>query len=111
MHYLQLFNGGVDCESKAKEDYIFLQSMINPNLPFKVEDTGLTLCASHSFLGASIKGNKVEKMEVLDIVVLNDPEFCLECVDEGVSLNIKHKYYAQIQGEMIMSLPWCDFVV
>jgi hypothetical protein len=107
--------------------------MINPNLPFKVEGTGLTLCAFHSFLGASsdgkimegdmsgllevkcpysIKGNKVNKMEVLDIVALNYPEFCLECVDEGVRLNKKHKYYAQIQGEMaVMSLPWCDFIV
>ena len=86
--------------------------MINPNLPFKVEGTGLTLCAFHSFLGASsdgkimegdmsgllevkcpysIKGNKVNKMEVLDIVALNYPEFCLECVDEGVRLNKKHK--------------------
>ena len=105
--------------------------MINPNLPFKVEDTWLILCASHSFLDASsdgkimegdmsgllevkysIKGNKVKKMEVLDIVALNYPDFCLEYVDEGIRLNKKHKYYAQRQGEMaVMSLPWCDFVV
>jgi len=34
--------------------------MINPNLPFKVEDTWLTLCASHSFLDAFSDGKIME---------------------------------------------------
>lgn len=51
-------------------------------------------------------------MEVLDIVAMNNPDFCLDCVATDVRLNKKHKYYAQVQGEMaVMSLPWCDFVV
>ena len=61
-----------------------------------VEDAGLTLCATHSFLGAtsdgrvhdagevgvleikcpfSLKGKPVNKMEIQDIVSLSDPAF------------------------------------
>lgn len=107
--------------------------MVNPNITFEVENTGLTLCETHSFLGASsdgrviegdrsgvlevkcpysVKGIKVNQMEVQDIVALNSNDFCLECVEEEVQLRRKHKYYSQVQGEMaIMSLPFCDFVV
>ncbi|XP_069102284.1 uncharacterized protein [Argopecten irradians] len=124
---------GIDCESKAREQYTHLQKMVNPNITFEVENTGLTLCETHSFLGASsdgrviegdrsgvlevkcpysVKGIKVNQMEVQDIVALNINDFCLECVEEEVQLRRKHKYYSQVQGEMaIMSLPFCDFVV
>lgn len=100
-----------------------------------IEDTGLTLLSSHSFIGASsdgrvtidgstgvleikcpfsLRGQQVNHMEVMDIVRLNYPEFCLgRCEATGdIKLRKKHKFYAQVQGEMaVMSLPWCDFVV
>ena len=98
-----------------------------------MEDTGLTLCATHSFLGAtsdgkvhdagevgvleikcpfSLKVKPINKMEIQDIVCLSDSTFCLEQGNYGPQLRREHHYYTQVQGEMaIMGLPWCDFVV
>lgn len=60
----------------------------------------------------SLNGINVSKMEVDDIMNMNNKNFCLINTDAGPTLNHNHKYYAQVQGEMaIMGLPWCDFVV
>lgn len=121
---------GITSERKAREDYIKFKGNFVTEL--NIEETGLTLCSIHSFLGASsdgrviedgdkglleikcpysIKGQKVNEMEVLHILSIKDKDFCLINQD-GVRLNKNHKYYAQVQGEMaMMSLPWCDFVV
>lgn len=45
---------GQEMEAKARSDYVILKSAINRNFTF--EDTGFTLCAKHSFLGASSDG-------------------------------------------------------
>jgi hypothetical protein len=100
---------------------------------FRVEETGLTLYSSHSFLGASsdgkvfdndsvgvleikcpfsVSGTNITKMEVDEIFSLNHRDFCLESTNNGMQLKRTHKYYAQVQGELaIMGLPWCDFVL
>lgn len=122
---------GVDNEDNARADYIQLNKMANDD--FSVKPTGLTLCSTHSFLGASsdgkvtdgndtglmeikcpfsVDGLNVCKMEVPDILALNSKHFCLVATERGPSLQKTHKYYAQVQGEMaIMGMPWCDFVV
>ena len=82
---------------------------------------GLTLCGSHAFSGASsdgrviengeegiikikcpfsVKGSYVNNMEIEDILSMKDPSFCLQYTSNGPSLNRKHSYYAQVQGEM-----------
>lgn len=121
---------GQEHETDAKQDYLALKSAFGD---VRVEDTGLTLCSSHSFIGASsdgrihyageegvleikcpfsLKGKPVSKMEIQDIVNLSDPSFCLVHGIDGPKLRHDHDYYAQVQGEMaLMGLPWCDFVV
>lgn len=118
-------------EAKARSDYVILKSAINRN--FTVEDTGLTLCAEHSFLGAfsdgnvhdgesiglleikcpySIQGTCVTMKEVVEIMAMGYSNFCLEDSMEGPRLKKSHKFYTQVQGEMaIKASPWCDFVV
>lgn len=44
---------GQEHETDAKQDYLALKSAFGD---VRVEDTGLTLCSSHSFLGASSDG-------------------------------------------------------
>lgn len=114
----------------AKRQYIALKSVFGDVM---VKETGLTLCSTHSFLGASgdgrvhdageegvleikcpfsLKGKPVHKMEIQDILNLTDPAFCLVEGNDGPRLRRDHDYYAQVQGEMaLMGLPWCDFVV
>ncbi|XP_069125296.1 uncharacterized protein [Argopecten irradians] len=122
---------GQDHESSARREYVTLRSILGDEVD--VRDTGLTLCKTHSFLGASsdgmileqgdegileikcpysLKGQPINLMEVQDIVNLNDPSFCLTQGSNGPELRKDHEYYAQVQGEMgIIGLPWCDFVV
>ncbi|XP_033727563.1 uncharacterized protein LOC117316887 [Pecten maximus] len=122
---------GIEKEPQARKDYIDLQSSLSSQIG--VEDTGLTLCATHAYLGASsdgrvvdgdnmgileikcpysIQGATVTSLEVCEIVAMGHPNFCLEASSEGPRLKRSHKYYAQVQGELaIMGLPWCDFVV
>ncbi|XP_062602321.1 uncharacterized protein LOC134264039, partial [Saccostrea cucullata] len=110
---------GQDHENEAKQQYIALKSVFGDVV---VEETGLTLCASHSFLGASsdgkvcdageegvleikcpfsLKGKPVNKMEIQEIVNLSDPAFCLVQGNDGPKLSRHdHDYYAQVQGEM-----------
>lgn len=98
-----------------------------------VIESGLTLCQSHPFIGASSDGCVIEdreegvieikcpysidnhnitKMQINDILDLQHSGFCLQTSDCGTNLKRSHGYYAQVQGEMaIMGLPWCDFVV
>lgn len=122
---------GQEMEAKARSDYVILKSAINSN--FTVEDTGITLCAEHSFLGASsdgkvhdgesiglleikcpysIQGTRVTMKEDGEIMAMGYSNFCLEESMEGPRLKKSHKFYAQVQGEMaIKALPWCDFEV
>ena len=98
-----------------------------------VQETGITLCETHSFLGASsdgrvlesgdegvleikcpfsINGIPIRNMEISDIMNLGDRSFCLVQGANHPTLRHDHDYYAQVQGEMaVMGLPWCDFVV
>lgn len=118
-------------EAKARSDYVILKSTINRN--FTVEDTVLTVCAEHSFLGASSDGKvhdgksiglleikcpysiqetRVTMKEVGEIMAMGYSNFCQEDSMEGPRLKKSHKVYAQFQGEMtIKALPCCDFVV
>lgn len=122
---------GNDHEASARKDYADIKAALCDN--FSIESTGLTICSTHSFLGASgdgrvtdgtgtgvleikcpfsVGGTRVTHMQVLDIVNLGDKSFCLENSDGGPRLKRSHKYFAQVQGEMaMMGLPWCDFVV
>ena len=118
-------------EPKAREEYISFKMCLGEMVD--VTPAGLTLCDSHAFVGASsdgrviengeegiieikcsfsVKENYVNNMEIEDILSMNGPSFCLQYTSNGPSLNRKHSYYVQVQGEMsVMGLPWCDFVV
>ena len=126
----------MDHEKQAIDDCLHLQNTVGS---ISVVPSGLTLYASHPFLGASgdgivmddempeeqnkgilevkcpysIKGQKINEMEIHEIVAMGCREFCLEnSPDGGPQLKRSHMYYAQVQGEMaIKELPWCDFVV
>ena len=121
---------GIEHESHAKRDYMMIKSAVGD---VKLEDTGLTLCSTHSFLGASsdgrvkeneeegiieikcpfsLKNRLINSMEIESIIELNDSSFCLENGPSGPQLKKEHAYYTQVQGEMaILGVPWCDFVV
>lgn len=94
-------------EAKARSDYVILKSAINRN--FTVEDTGLTLCAEHSFLGASSNGKvhdgesiglleikcpysiqetHVTMKEVGEIMAMGYSNFCLE---ESIGRTMSHE--------------------
>ncbi|ESO95360.1 hypothetical protein LOTGIDRAFT_160492 [Lottia gigantea] len=122
---------GIDKEGQAREQYKKIKKAIHK--VFEIQPTGLTLCGSHAFLGASsdgkvtegdnvgvleikcpysLKGTLINKKEIPEIMTMGDKAFCLENTNTGQRLRHSHKYYAQVQGEMaIMGLPWCDFVV
>uniref|UniRef100_A0A8W8LEU1 SWIM-type domain-containing protein n=1 Tax=Magallana gigas TaxID=29159 RepID=A0A8W8LEU1_MAGGI len=122
---------GVDHEMDAKEDYLQIRRAIQ--VETNVQESGLTLCSTHSFLGASsdgrvvdnestglleikcpysISGQNVTLLGISDIMSMNSKLFCLEVGELGPTLKKSHKYYAQVQGEMaIIGLPWVDFVV
>lgn len=122
---------GIDHEDTARVKYSMMKQVLGDS--FRIDPTGLMLCSTHTFLGASsdgrvteenstgvleikcpysIKGTLVNAMEIPDILAMEDKSFCLENTSEGPKLKSSHKYYAQVQGEMaLMSAPWCDFVV
>ncbi|CAG2188608.1 unnamed protein product [Mytilus edulis] len=128
----QAIQWGVDNEDRARAQYIELKQCMQYD-DFKVETAGLTLNNIYSFLGAtsdgiviegdsvglleikcpfSLKGVRVNTLEINTILGMNDPSFCLISTPDGPTLNPFHKYYAQVQGEMaIKELPWCDFVL
>ncbi|KAK3098503.1 hypothetical protein FSP39_020126 [Pinctada imbricata] len=121
---------GQDHEEKARRQYVELMSLVKD---VSVVDTGITLCESHSFIGASsdgrifegdeegvleikcpfsMNGVEVHNMQIDDIISLGDKSFCLVEGVSGPQLRHDHEYFAQVQGEMsVMGLPWCDFVV
>ncbi|KAK3097953.1 hypothetical protein FSP39_014801, partial [Pinctada imbricata] len=122
---------GIDHESQARSDYLMLKNQFGT---VRVEQTGITLCSTFAYLGAtsdgrvykedgsvgileikcpySFKGKIIKDMEINDIMMIADASFCLVNKSEGPSLKHNHPYYAQVQGEMsIMGLPWCDFVL
>lgn len=122
---------GIDMEDRARSEYIDFQKAVKGDIT--VLPNSITLYPLMSFLGAlgdgkvvdgsdigileikcpfSCGGIPVNKMEIQDILHLNDAKFCLEWGSLGPQLKRQHKYHAQVQGEMaIMGLPWCDFVV
>ena len=122
---------GIDHEMEAKEDYLQIRRAIQ--METEVQACGLTLCSTHSFLGAtsdgrvvdnestglleikcpfSISGQNITSLGISDIMSMNSKQFCLELTELGPTLKKSHKYYAQVQGEMaIIGLPWVDFVV
>ncbi|KAK3107059.1 hypothetical protein FSP39_006038 [Pinctada imbricata] len=121
---------GQDHEEKARRQYDELMSLVKD---VSVVDTGITLCESHSFIGASsdgrifegdeegvleikcpfsMNGVEVHNMQIDDMISLGDKSFCLVEGVSGPQLRHDHEYFAQVQGEMaVMGLPWCDFVV
>uniref|UniRef100_A0A8W8NR40 YqaJ viral recombinase domain-containing protein n=1 Tax=Magallana gigas TaxID=29159 RepID=A0A8W8NR40_MAGGI len=122
---------GVDHEMDAKEVYLQIRRAIQ--METDVQESGLTLCSTHSFLGASSDGRVVDNestglleikcpysisgqngtlLGISDIMSMNSKQFCLEVGELGPTLKKSHKYYAQVQGEMaIIGLPLVDFVV
>ncbi|KAJ8303732.1 hypothetical protein KUTeg_018655 [Tegillarca granosa] len=53
---------GIDHESIAKQDYVDLKSLLSDE--FSIEATGLTLCKTHSFIGASSDGKVTDGTDV-----------------------------------------------
>lgn len=104
-------------EAKARSDYVILKLAINSN--FTVEDTGITLCAEHSFLGASsdgkvhdgegiglleikcpysIQGTRVTMKEVGEIMAMGYSNFCLEESMEGPRLKKATNFMLKFKG-------------
>lgn len=104
-------------EAKARSDYVILKSAINSN--FTVEDTGITLCAEHSFLGASsdgkvhdgesiglleikcpysIQGTRVTMKEDGEIMAMGYSNFCLEESMEGPRLKKATNFMLKFKG-------------
>ncbi|KAJ8309721.1 hypothetical protein KUTeg_011586 [Tegillarca granosa] len=106
---------GIDNESRAKKDYADLKAVLCNN--FKIKATGLTLCKTHSFIGASVDGRITDEtgtgvlevkcpfsvggtnethMQVSDVIALGNKNFCLENLDEGPRLkrsqNTMHRF-------------------
>lgn len=131
MCYHHQYNGGIDHEAEAREDYLTIKKAIHKNT--EVHPSGIILYPTHSFLGASsddkviknenirlleikcpfsIKGRNITQCEISKILELNERHFCLETTSCGPTLRKLHKFYAQVQGEMaIKGVPWFDFVV
>ncbi|KAJ8315615.1 hypothetical protein KUTeg_007765 [Tegillarca granosa] len=93
---------GIDHERDAKKDNADIKAAICDN--FSIKATGLTICTTHYFLGASgdgsatdgtcsgvleikcrfsVGGIRVTNMQVSDIIALNDKKFCMENSIEG----------------------------
>ncbi|KAK3101380.1 hypothetical protein FSP39_003115 [Pinctada imbricata] len=104
---------GIDHEKTALNDYLLIQSAISK---ISVEEAGLTLYPTHSFLGASsdgwisdpslphavrkvcleikcpysIKGTVITDREVEELLQYKD--FCLERTEQGPQLKRSHPY-------------------
>jgi len=120
---------GKQNESTARALYAY--DMQKKNRKFTVYETGLVVDPSLPFLGASPDGKvfdptEVEAFGLLEIKApftwrnnsfleaCQDNNFTCHVVDGQRRLKVNHKsgYYAQIQGQLVLSgLPWCDFVV
>ena len=127
---------GRDNEEKTHKMYI--QERETAGEKMSVRETGLTLCPTMSYIGASVDGYvtchsvdtcccgalkikcpfSIDNESVVHLTPQQIAErfgnrFCLDKGEDGVlHLNTSHSYYAQVQGEMaIMELEWCDFVV
>ncbi|XP_048751315.2 uncharacterized protein LOC125663038 [Ostrea edulis] len=93
---------GIDDEDTARVEYSMMKQVLGGS--FRIDSTGLMLCSTHTFLGASsdgrvteenstgvleikcpysIKGTLVNAMEIPDILAMEDKCFCLENTSEG----------------------------
>ena len=127
---------GKNNEDRARQMYI--KDRADSGEIMSVRETGLTLCPSMPYLGASaddfitchsvdtcccgvleikcpysIHGNYVMELSPQEIAEKYGDKFCLaKGSDNQLHLKTSHPYYAQIQGEMaIINVEWCDFVV
>ena len=127
---------GRDNEEKARRKYIQEREAVGEKM--SVRETGLTLCPTMSYIGASADGyvtchsvdtcccgaleikcpfsinnESVVHLTPQEIAERFGNKFCLGKGEDGtLRLRTSHMYYAQVQGEMaVMELEWCDFVV
>ena len=95
-------------EPKAREEYISFKMCLGEVVD--VTPAGLTLCGSHAFVGASSDGRVIENGEegIIEIkcpfsvkgnYVNNIHSVYSTLVMVGPSLNRKHSYHVQVQGE------------
>ena len=117
---------------------VYIKDRADSGEIMSVRETGLTLCPSMPYLGASangfitchsvdtcccgvleikclysIYGNYVVELSPQEIAEKYGDKFCLaKGSDNQLHLKMSHPYYAQIQGEMaIINVEWCGFVV
>ena len=122
---------GKDNEDHARQMYI--QDSAEAGEIMSVRETGLTLCPSVPYLGASadgcitchsvdtcccgvlkikcpysIYGNYIKEMSPQEIAERYGGEFCLaRGSDDQLHLKTSHPYYPHVQGEMaIMNVEW-----
>lgn len=121
---------GIDNEERARQDYIKLMRKVSD---VSVQPLGLTILPSCPYIGASGDGKIHDKSmpegcqegvleikcpysingEVITSKEVHKIDLDFMGMHQGrVTLNHKHKYYAQVQGEMaVLGLTWCDFVI
>lgn len=121
---------GIDNEERAWRDYIKLMRKVTD---VSTQPLGLTGLPSCSYIGASGDGKIHDKSmpeccqegvleikfpysinsEVITSEEVHEIELDFMVMHQGrATLNSKHKYYAQVQGEMaVLGLTWCDFVI
>ena len=115
---------GIDNEEIAKTQYCSFMSQNHEN--FKFEEVGLVLFKPFTFLAASPDGlskcdchgasvveikcpYKYRNSEITDPVTLSDKTHFL---DNNLCLKSNHKYYSQIQTQMLVcGVNQCDLVV
>ena len=126
---------GTSHETVARMDYVTVMHRLGHQVV--VKESGLTLLADKSYLGASsdgrvydpncslpsgvleikcpysIDGTSITTERVSDIARTHGSKFFLEFTNDGqLTLKKSSRHYCQVQGEMaIMKVRWCDFVV
>ena len=116
-------------EPESQSRYIQLKAPVSPDI--SVTTSGLVICSSHPWLGASPDGlvqdpqhsssegivefknpYTARNMTIQD-AIKNLKDFCLKQDQDGlITLRTSHNYYYQVQTTMMCAKrKWCDFVV
>lgn len=129
--YSEATEWGKKNEETALKQYVEHQQRGGGHAGLTVCRSGLVVCESHTFLGASPDANVYDPSEQqpFGVVEIKCPFTCrnvtpvqacsmknfyctLDSTHNKLLLNHNHNYYCQIQGQMAISgRLWCDFVV
>ena len=118
---------GREKEDEARQDYISHMSV--KHVDFVVRPCGLVVDPKYPYLGASPDGFvscsccgcglleikcpfKFRDHSPTAEELLSDPSYCLKRITIGeIHLSVSHKYYCQVQGQIVMcDSKHCDFV-